>query len=869
MLWCAFTFFALAASSIRGQTTLAIFGDYGNGNPRSFRVAEMINDVHAPSQPWNVDYIFTTGDNTYGQIDVGHNDWNRLVGMHYGDFMLGRVNASGIYHSQRSSTQRFFPAVGNHDASPTGTGQDGSDGGLLPGYIDYFHTDPDAPEGRLPPGVHTQTQSYYDVELPIEDGAGTFHMFVLDSNAFRVNATSRAAQTAWLKDALQSSTATWKFVVVHHPPYNSTVRGNDYMLQLPYQQWGAHAVFAGHAHTYERIHVTDAIQNDFPYFVSGIGGQSPHPFRTTSVGSRAQMGGELSSSGAVRVRLTDHSAAFEFVSIDDGAEGANGGRIFDSFTLQQNELPLVPVDIRLVAPGAQWYYLDDGSDQGTIWKEFEFDPASAGWKNGFAQFGFGNSFETTVAGEGSVPPGGITNYFRRDFHLTTDQIEEIEKLTIGLVRDDGAAVYLNGVEIHRDNLPGNAAFNEPARLSVFGALEWQKFSADVAVGELLRVGKNVIAVEVHQASPTGDDFAFDLSLDGGRITFGDATVGATTGFEDSQLGSVASDRDPGETELAWGQQVVAGFGISEVRDQVAKRSSDPGDPVLSSRHFVVNNQRTTLISEPIDVRGFRNVQVSVDYGAYTVDESGFEDLDFVNFSVLNSSDGVRFTKSIWNAIRGGDDILINGEAVGTAEGATLNTVSPIGLIDDDVQTFQIAIESKNDSRNEYFLFDRIAIAGIHLADFLGDGDVDIRDLETILSGFGSQGENLYAQGDANSDGWIGGADALTWQRQFTGPSPSADFDANGVVDGNDLAIMQIDFGSTDGNFAVGGDSDNDGDVDGADFQFWQATYDGANSLHPQGGATAPEPRSLALCLAVLVAFAFQRRLLRRALSNET
>jgi len=34
-------------------------------------------------------------------------------------------------------------------------------------------------------------------------------------------------------------------------------------MQLPFQKWGAHAVLAGHDHTYERLRVTDfnATQN--------------------------------------------------------------------------------------------------------------------------------------------------------------------------------------------------------------------------------------------------------------------------------------------------------------------------------------------------------------------------------------------------------------------------------------------------------------------------------------------------------------------------------------------------------------------------------------------------------------------------------
>lgn len=142
------------------------------------------------------------------------------------------------YPSQTSPTQRFFPTVGDHDRGD----------GPLAGYIDYFHADPDQPAGRLPAGVHTAAHSYYDVELPIESGSGSIRMFAMDSESFALSAESQAAQIEWLRTGLTASTATWNFVVLHRPPFSSGLHNSSPLMQLPFQQWGADAVFSGHDH---------------------------------------------------------------------------------------------------------------------------------------------------------------------------------------------------------------------------------------------------------------------------------------------------------------------------------------------------------------------------------------------------------------------------------------------------------------------------------------------------------------------------------------------------------------------------------------------------------------------------------------------
>jgi len=55
----------------------------------------------------------------------------------------------------------------------------------------------------------------------------------------------------------------------------------------------------------------------------------------------------------------------------------------------------------LIAPGATWKYLDDGSDQGTAWSGRVF--ADGGWASGPAELGYGDGDEATVVSFGGDP----------------------------------------------------------------------------------------------------------------------------------------------------------------------------------------------------------------------------------------------------------------------------------------------------------------------------------------------------------------------------------------------------------------------------------------------------------------------------------
>src|SRR5687767_4801092 len=96
-------FFVLAAVNgvYAAQTRFALIGDYGSDDAAERMVA---NFVITNLQP---EFIVTLGDNNYGAAS----DYDAAVGKYYARYI---GNYAGAY-GPGSPTNRFFPAIGNHD----------------------------------------------------------------------------------------------------------------------------------------------------------------------------------------------------------------------------------------------------------------------------------------------------------------------------------------------------------------------------------------------------------------------------------------------------------------------------------------------------------------------------------------------------------------------------------------------------------------------------------------------------------------------------------------------------------------------------------------------------------------------------------
>ncbi len=218
--------------------------------------------------------------------------------------------------------------------------------------------------------------------------------------------------------------------------------------------------------------------------------------------------------------------------------------LLDEFSLGTTpRRPLAPGE--LVRSGAKWRFYDGSAALPATWKTIEFD--DAGWAVGTSPLGFGDDdLSSTV----DPTPSRITTYFRHTFVLPAQPAWPA--LSLKLVRDDGAVVYLNGAEVFRSNLPaGTITGSTLATTGISGAAErvWQTATIP---GLLLRPGANVVAVEVHQNSNASSDLALDLALSGNEpVSATLAAAGGVWKYRDGGFAPSSTWRTAAYDDAAW------------------------------------------------------------------------------------------------------------------------------------------------------------------------------------------------------------------------------------------------------------------------------------------------------------------------------
>ena len=204
--------------------------------------------------------------------------------------------------------------------------------------------------------------------------------------------------------------------------------------------------------------------------------------------------------------------ALNAVAIDNTGRSATSAIVNLAFTSGYT------TNVTLVATGALWKYFDKGQDLGTNWVTPSYN--DSGWSNGLAELGYGDADdgrrEATIVSYGPDSANKYpTTYFRRAF--TVMNAGDYTALEGRLLRDDGAVVWLNGVELWHSNMATNGliGFTNYA-LSTISASEEVTFFTNALSPALLVEGTNLVAVEIHQGSASSSDISFDLALVGTR-----------------------------------------------------------------------------------------------------------------------------------------------------------------------------------------------------------------------------------------------------------------------------------------------------------------------------------------------------------------
>jgi len=170
----------------------------------------------------------------------------------------------------------------------------------------------------------------------------------------------------------------------------------------------------------------------------------------------------------------------------------------------------------LINKGDEWKYIDDGSDQGSAWKEIDFNDSA--WKNGSAKFGYGDDNEnTTISFGGDSQNKHITTYFRKTIEISDISVYT-GTVSLDLLRDDGAIVYLNGKEIIRTNMPQGIVESSTLATTFTGGDEENTYFNFIFEESDLVEGTNTIAIEIHQSEASSSDLGFDFALKALKIS---------------------------------------------------------------------------------------------------------------------------------------------------------------------------------------------------------------------------------------------------------------------------------------------------------------------------------------------------------------
>lgn len=232
----------------------AMLGDWGSGDSNQANVVGMVNS-------WSPDFVVTTGDNVHGLSSS----------MSINQAETAFTNTVSTAFSALTTTNRFFPAIGNRDTDlgVIATNIFSDDGTLETFGAKWFRD-------KLP-SVFKGNKNYYRVRpyngytefFVLSSGWGTGStgdsrmMFEPDGN------TIGSVQYNWLERALKDSDALYKIVVLHHPPFTNSQTNSPgfHAVRWNFAEMGASAVIAGHSQNYERF-----LNQTIPYLVIGHGG---------------------------------------------------------------------------------------------------------------------------------------------------------------------------------------------------------------------------------------------------------------------------------------------------------------------------------------------------------------------------------------------------------------------------------------------------------------------------------------------------------------------------------------------------------------------------------------------------------------------
>lgn len=161
--------------------------------------------------------------------------------------------------------------------------------------------------------------------------------------------------------------------------------------------------------------------------------------------------------------------------------------------------------------GSEWKYYDAVAAPAAEWASPEFDDDS--WASSNAEFGLSNS--TTV-----LQDHDVACYFRKTFDLVS--LDNLSLTDFNFAYDDGAILYVNGVEVKRFNMPD--AVEAEVLHTTFADSTLNTSTTFQIQPKHLKVGRNLIAVSIHNRSASSSDILFDGKISSNQYNVGELAI---------------------------------------------------------------------------------------------------------------------------------------------------------------------------------------------------------------------------------------------------------------------------------------------------------------------------------------------------------
>lgn len=439
-----------------------------------------------------------------------------------------------------------WPSMGNHEGR-TSKGASGEGP-----YYDAYICPTQGEAGGLPSGK----EAYYSFDY------GKTHFICLDSHDLDRSPSGEMAQ--WLKADLEKTKADFLIAFFHHPPYTKGTHDSDKEGQLIemrenimpiLESGGVDLVLTGHSHIYERSMLIDGAYHT-PTIAEGVvlddGDGDPagdgayrksaglHPNNGVvqvvtghggtgvgRVGTIPFMKRIIVENGSCLISISGDTLTAEMINLD--------GKIRDTFAITkagvvehtpildpwepeplqpiapQAPKPVAPKDATtLIGKGAAWSYLvgSHPAGQGSAWAAPGYDVSQ--WPVAPAGFGYGDKDDATVLE--NMIGNYKTVYLRRDFEIPAET--QLASLGLAVSYDDGFIAYLNGHEILRAGV-GKGHGSEASDFTLHEAnRQFDYFPLNtLEIAKFLNSdGKNVLAIEGHNANLNSSDFSIHPTL---------------------------------------------------------------------------------------------------------------------------------------------------------------------------------------------------------------------------------------------------------------------------------------------------------------------------------------------------------------------